>query len=88
MLEEGIEDLHGLVTANLVDLLLHTRVPIDRLVDWLDQAVLYLHVPAESGQRSRWAELRGFGIRTATDLGRAWTAADQDAAVVRAQLAR
>ena len=87
LLEEGIEDLHGLVTANLVDVILRTRTPIDRLVDWLDQALLYLHVPPESEGRSPRAGLRALGIRTATDLDRAWTSADQDAATVRAQLA-
>lgn len=47
LLEEGIEDLENLVSANLVDVLLHTRVPVARLVDWLDQAVLLIHLPAE-----------------------------------------
>ncbi len=42
LLEEGIEDMENLVTANLVDVLLHTRVPVGRLVDWIDQAHLYL----------------------------------------------
>lgn len=43
--EEGIEDMLNLVTANLVGLMLRTRAPIDRLVDWVDQALLYLHLP-------------------------------------------
>ena len=42
--EEGIEDMQNLTTANLVDVILHTRVPVGRLVDWIDQALLYLHV--------------------------------------------
>jgi hypothetical protein len=45
LLEEGIEDQEELVTANVVDVILHTRVPVGRLVDWLDQAHLYLHLP-------------------------------------------
>ena len=45
LLEEGIEDMHALATANLVDLLLGTRVPVNTLVDWVDQALLYLCVP-------------------------------------------
>jgi hypothetical protein len=76
--EEGIEDLQGLVTANLVDVLLHTRVPVARLVDWLDQACLYLRLP-EDGEGRR--QLRALGIRTATDLERAWCQADRDRAV-------
>jgi hypothetical protein len=43
LLEEGIEDMQSLATANLVDVILHTRVPVGRLVDWVDQAHLYLH---------------------------------------------
>src|SRR6266540_3685387 len=45
LLEEGIEDMQNLATANLVDVMLRTRVPISRLVDWLDQAFLCLHMP-------------------------------------------
>ena len=37
----GIEDMQNLATANLVDVILHTRVPVGRLVDWVDQAKLY-----------------------------------------------
>jgi hypothetical protein len=44
LLEEGIEDMQSLATANFVDVLLHTRVPVGRLVDWVDQANLYLHL--------------------------------------------
>lgn len=76
--EEGIEDLQGLVTANLVDVLLHTRVPVGRLVDWLDQAFLYLRLPEKSDGR---AGLRALGIRTATDFERAWESADRNGAV-------
>jgi hypothetical protein len=46
LLEEGIEDMQSLVTANIVDVMLQTRIPVGRLVDWLDQAHLYLHMAA------------------------------------------
>jgi hypothetical protein len=88
LLEEGIEDMHGLVTANLVDVILGTRIPVDRLVDWLDQALLYLHVPAHYESCFPRAGLRSLGIRTATDLERAWGSTDQDAAAVRRQIAK
>jgi hypothetical protein len=72
-LEEGIEDMQNLSTANLVDLMLHTRMPINRLLDWIDQAFLYVRVndgnstrdDDDGGDRST---LRRYGIRTATDL--------------------
>ncbi len=74
LLELGIEDMENLATANLVDVTLHSRVPVSRLVDWVDQAHLYLHLeprdasrrhsPEESSRRT----LRRLGIRTATAL--------------------
>ncbi|WP_067897654.1 hypothetical protein [Nocardia vaccinii] len=79
LVEEGIEDMQSLVTANLVDLILHTRVPVGRLVDWIDQAQLYLHLPPENkkgvggdsgdvGPELSRRKLREYGIRTATDV--------------------
>lgn len=47
LLEEGIEDLQELATAKIVDVMLHTRVPVARLVDWVDQALLLIHLPPE-----------------------------------------
>jgi len=68
LLEVGIEDMQNLATANLVDAILKTRVPVDRLVDWVDQAHLFLRVrDIEDGPKDRTA-LRRLGIRTATDL--------------------
>src|SRR6266508_54367 len=81
--EEGIEDLQGLTTANLVDVLLHTRVPVGRLVDWLDQAFLYLRLPEGDEGRPMRQRLRALGIRTATDLERAWPAPSQNEALRR-----
>jgi hypothetical protein len=79
LLEEGIEDMQNLSTANLVDVILHTRVPVGRLVDWVDQAVLYLHLELPKQERRKLAngestegssrdKLRRLGIRSATAL--------------------
>ncbi len=70
LMEEGIEDLQNLATANLVDVMLNTRIPIERLVDWIDQAILYLHLGAHTNEnyKTNRDKLRLFGIRTATDL--------------------
>ena len=69
-MEEGIEDMQNLTTANLVDLMLYTRMPIGRLVDWIDQAYLYLRVGGGTSDEAETdrAKLRRLGIRTATDL--------------------
>lgn len=106
--EEGVEDMQNLTTMNLVDVILHTRVPVGRLVDWTDQAFLLIHldktdrtelnklrdeVQREPGKRGpgqqdaatthadpsgAWGaaarlNLRRAGIRTATDLLKAFS---------------
>jgi hypothetical protein len=102
--EEGVEDMQNLTTMNLVDVILHTRVPPGRLVDWTDQAFLLIHLDktdrgelndlrqklrqqrqgpqdaaaadpepcAEFGAEAR-LNLRRVGIRTATDLLKAFS---------------
>lgn len=64
LLEVGVEDMQNLTTTDLVDLMLNTRIPVDRIVDWIDQALLYVRVVDEH----RRELLRSYGIRTATDL--------------------
>jgi hypothetical protein len=67
--EEGIEDQQNLVSASLVDLMLRTRAPVMRLVDWLDQSFLQLHLPADPENLKGMAlDLRRLGIRTATEF--------------------
>jgi hypothetical protein len=65
LLEEGIEDMQSLATANFVDVILHTRVPVGRLVDWVDQAHLYLHLDRLEGTwRERKQAKKGPGPQT------------------------
>jgi hypothetical protein len=64
LLEVGVEDMQNLATTDIVDLLLNTRIPLDRIVDWIDQAFLYLRVEDEASRDL----LRSYGVRTATDL--------------------
>lgn len=83
LLEEGVGNIEGLAHHDLPELMLQTRIPVGRIVDWADQAILYLHVvaldeasqgePAEEGNRPVESErhlrrLQGYGINTATDL--------------------
>jgi hypothetical protein len=65
--EEGVTNVEALAHADLVDLVLQTRIPPARLVDWVDQAILHLHTNETDGPLSRRA-LRAVGVRTATDL--------------------
>jgi hypothetical protein len=83
LVEEGVEDMQNLTTIYLVDVILHTRAPISRLIDWLDQAYLYIHLPPppKSATQSKQdasstpapsprEALRRLGVRSATDLVR------------------
>jgi len=84
--EEGIEEMQHLMSADLVDLLLRSRTTVAKLIDWLDQAALALHLPktiSDDAQSPRVA-LRRVGIRTATDLERLWeTPLRKDAGLCR-----
>lgn len=88
LLDEGISNIEGLAHHDLIQLLLQTRIPAPRLVDWTDQAILYLHVgaAAEAADEKHGITrqetlncLKAFGIRTATDLEQAhWEATHRD----------
>lgn len=68
--DEGVNNVEALAHHDLVDLMLGTRIPVARLVDWVDQAILYLHTVTPEGVDSlpRQQLFRSFGIRTASDL--------------------
>jgi len=69
--EEDIENIPNMATADLVELLLNTRFPPERIIDWTDQAILYTQLgPQEpkKGQPNVREKLRIHGIRTATSL--------------------
>jgi hypothetical protein len=80
LLEVGIEDVQHLATANIVDTLLATRIPAQRLVDWVDQSLLLCRAglpgfPSDEWNSKTWnpdestyQQLRKIGIRTASDL--------------------
>jgi hypothetical protein len=75
LLEVGVEDVQQLATANIVDLCLATRIPTQRLVDWIDEGILLLHagMPRQDNVsdptvRSTFRELREIGVRSATDV--------------------
>ena len=84
LMEEGIEDMQNLVSANIVDVLLHTRVPVGRLVDWCDQAQLFVHLsPLPGGDDERAAHARvalgSCGVRSATTFLKAFDGGKVDA---------
>ncbi len=42
--EEGVTNVEALAHGDLIELLLQTRIPPQRLVDWVDQAILPVHL--------------------------------------------
>lgn len=82
--DEGVSNVESLAHHDVIDLLLETRIPAARLVDWVDQAILYLHVSDDVSRlaknsdgsdatRGPWLQhLQSCGVRTATDLEAAY----------------
>jgi hypothetical protein len=80
LLDEGVTNVEALAHHDFIDLMIETRIPVPRLVDWVDQSILFLHVrdaeekakdekvEAEKASFGLRTRLRSYGIRTATDL--------------------
>ncbi|MFY0526361.1 hypothetical protein ACN28I_25545 [Archangium gephyra] len=70
--DEGVTNVQALARHDVVELMLQTRVPAPRLLDWVDQAILHLHcnVGGKVGGNpdTLLSNLRRYGIRTVTDL--------------------
>jgi hypothetical protein len=67
---EGIMDIPSLAVADLVALMINTRLPVERLIDWMDQAVLVLLVGdcVKEQLDPRVEALRRIGVRTASGV--------------------
>ncbi len=67
---EGYPDITSLARSDLVFVMVNTRLPIEHLVDWTDQAVLILLLDDGSHDEldQRVRELRTAGVRTASAL--------------------
>jgi hypothetical protein len=69
--EEDVENIPNMATVDLVDLMIDTRFPAERIIDWVDQAILYTHLGPEKSRGhkpTRREILRVYGIRTASGL--------------------
>ena len=60
--EEGVSDAEHMATESLIDLVVNTHYSIERLIDWKDQAFLYIYAPNEF---DKW---RSLGCRSAMDV--------------------
>ena len=67
---EGIADVTSLAKADLVSVMINTRLPVERLIDWIDQAVLVLLLDngKDDGLNPRIVRLRAVGVRTASGV--------------------
>jgi hypothetical protein len=72
--EEDIENVENMVNADIPDLMLQTKLPSDRLIDWVDEAIFLKYVRAHtngqytSSDADLRTELANYGITTATNL--------------------
>lgn len=65
LFEENIESVEAMATAQIEQLIVNTHFSTGQIVDWVDQALLYLHC----GHEGEWfPQLRAVGIRGASDL--------------------
>jgi hypothetical protein len=64
--EEDIENVPNMATADIVDVMLHTQIPAERLVSWVDQSILVTALGVQGDKAL--GKLRGLGVRTASQL--------------------
>jgi len=81
--EEGIENVANFTTADVVDLFLNTKVPPHRIIEWVDQAILLTYLcddmeGAHAIRNTEFAVIRGYGLRTATNLWLAFKEVSKD----------
>ena len=73
--EEDVENTYNMANTDIIDLLLNTKIPPERIIDWVDQAILYSCisfdqplVDDEGVSNGVKADLVKQGIRTASQL--------------------
>lgn len=65
--DEGIDNVQNLASAKIEDLLLNTRFTAQQLLDWVDQAILYIHI-----DYAYVDTFRRIGIRAVSDFRDQW----------------
>jgi len=71
--EEDVENTYNMSNVDIIDLLVSTKIPPERIVDWIDQAILYSAI-SQSGEnqgddyKQIKSKLASYGIRTASML--------------------
>jgi hypothetical protein len=70
--QEGIENVQNLASANLLVLVANTPFDVGLVVDWVDQAVLLMHIP-----RAQVEVFQKAGLRYASDVVEAVSASPE-----------
>lgn len=69
--EEDVENVPNMATVDVVDIMLHTQIPAERLIGWIDQAILYSVLGPKGADKagdSPRNKLRTCGLRSATQV--------------------
>lgn len=77
--EEDIENVPNMATADIVDLILHTQIPAERVIAWVDESILHLVLGQDQEnnlEKTRRWKLRQHGIGTASQLVFAYMTSD------------
>jgi hypothetical protein len=68
-----------MASVDVVELMLHTQIPTERLVSWIDQAILHTSLGAAGDGVTTLGKLRTLGLRTATQaVGEYLYGSDED----------
>jgi len=62
LLEEGVQNVQNLATADIIGLIVNTRFGVSSILNWVDQAILIIHA------KNSYQIIRNADILTATDL--------------------
>lgn len=87
--EEDVENVQNMATVDIVDLMINTRIPISRLIDWIDQAILLNQLGPVNGTDQALVDrqqLANCGIRSASALLQAAASSDQRQVAVLEEL--
>jgi hypothetical protein len=69
--EEDVENVPNMSTVDVVDTMLHTQIPAERLISWIDQAILYSVLGPDAGTNNDQTikyKLRSYGLRSASQV--------------------
>ncbi|MEJ2480470.1 MAG: hypothetical protein P8Y78_09895, partial [Acidihalobacter sp.] len=61
---EGIDNVHNLANSDVTDLVRRTKFSVQQLFDWIDQAVLLIHLSSYE----EFKAVQALGIRGLSDF--------------------